>query len=289
MDIKKGLLDLYNEMQYTGQRLTQGWRFGRTSILPGGWPIMMGISFPKSGTNLLRQVLAAYARVAPLADRSFDVFAAYNAETGKASTIEDAMRFLAALRPGDIAAAHFFAWPEVAKEVCGKRYITFFIYRDPRDVVVSHVFYVTKMAPEHSHHQYYAEVLQNFDERLKTSILGRTDVHDFPDIRRRFEPYLAWLDHPEVLSLRYEDLILDRQGSLGKVYEHVARRLELPVSHDEMVSLMEKSISPEKSPTFRSGRTGEWNEHFSEDHKKLFKDVSGDLLIKLGYESGYEW
>ena len=147
----------------------------------------MGVSFPKSGTNLLRQVLAAFIRVAPFADRSFDVFAAFDAETGAASTIADALSFLAVLNPGDIAAAHFFAWPEVVERVCGSGYISYFIYRDPRDVVVSHVFYVTKMAPEHSHHQYYTEELRTFDERLRASILGRPNIdQDFPDIGKRF-------------------------------------------------------------------------------------------------------
>ena len=33
----------------------------------------------------------------------------------------------------------------------------YFILRDPRDVVVSHVHYITEMEPNHIHHRYYTE------------------------------------------------------------------------------------------------------------------------------------
>ena len=52
---------------------------------------------------------------------------------------------------------------------------------------------------------------------------------------------------------------------------------------------IESSINPTRSPTFRSGKTGEWKQHFTKEHKKIFKDVAGDLLVKLGYELNYDW
>ncbi len=290
MHIKKTIIELGFRLQYQGVRLALGRRDRRLAPPADGWPVLLGISFPKSGTNLLRQVLAAFSRVAPFADRSFDVFAAFDAETGEPRTSQDALRFLDALRPGDIAAAHFHAWSEVVERICTPRYLPFFIYRDPRDVVVSHVFYVTKMAPEHAHHLYYTEVLKTFDERLTTSILGRPDSPtNFPDIRQRFQPYLGWLDRPEVLSLRYEDFIQDCRAALEKVLSHFTRRVPLSISNERMLAWLEESIVPEKSPTFRSGKTGEWRRYFTEEHRRLFKQVSGNMLADLGYESGDAW
>jgi hypothetical protein len=49
------------------------------------------------------------------------------------------------------------------------------------------------------------------------------------------------------------------------------------------------AIQPKKSHTFRSGRTGGWVNHFSEEHKKLFKEITGDLLVRLGYEENNDW
>ncbi|MBN2146007.1 MAG: sulfotransferase domain-containing protein [Anaerolineales bacterium] len=282
--------DYLDRLQYHTQRITARLRFGNSKSPEGGGAVLMGISFPKSGTNLLRQVLAAFARVAPYADRSYDVFAVFDARTGVPNDAQAAMHFLDKLHPGDIAAAHFHAWPNVMDRVCQKPYIPFFIYRDPRDVVVSHVFYVTKMAPEHVHHRYYAEVLKTFEERLTTSILGRPEVDvDFPDIGKRFEPYIGWLERSEVLSQRFEDYILDQPKALAQVIEHYEKFLPLPVPRDQMLAAFQQSILPEKSPTFRSGKTGEWRKHFQEEHKALFKEVAGDLLIRLGYEKDLSW
>ena len=41
--------------------------------------------------------------------------------------------------------------------------------------------------------------------------------------------------------------------------------------------------------TFRKGLSGEWKNLFSKFHNDIFKDVAGDLLIKLGYEKDKGW
>jgi hypothetical protein len=177
------------------------------------------------------------------------------------------------------------------EEALKPRYLPYFMYRDPRDVVVSHVFYVTNRAQEHAHHHYYREVLTTFDERLRTSILGRPEIDiDFPDIGKRFEPYLGWLDHPEVLSQRYEDYILHRDQAIEQAVDHFLRRVDtLKVNQADLMKIVEQNIIPEKSPTFRSGKTGEWQTYFNDEHKQLFKAVAGDILIRLGYEKDNNW
>jgi Sulfotransferase domain len=274
------------EFQYQLQRRIQQGRFRQLRPPAGGWPVLLGISFPKSGTNLLRQVLAGFADDYPFADRSFEVFAAFDARTGTPRAEEDALRFLHDLRDGDIAAAHLHTWPGVLAEVGTPRYIPYFIYRDPRDVVVSHVFYVTDRSEDHVHHQYYTRELSTFEERLRTSIQGRPDSPTpFPDIRARYEPYLGWLDHPEVLCLPFESFVLDREAALGRVLDHFEARIELARPRPDMLKQLSASINPEKSPTFRSGHVGDWKQYFSEENTLLFKQVSGDLLIRLGYET----
>jgi len=253
---------------------------------------VLGLSFPKSGTNLLSQILAAFCKVAPFADRSFDVFATFSNETGEQTASQAALDFLRRRRPLDVVSAHFLDWPEVIIEVQRRRYLSFFIYRDPRDVAISHVFYVTEKATEHVHHDYYAHVLRTFDERLSTSILGRPELKDidFPDIGRRFAPYMGWIRAEGVLSLKFEELINDRQRVLGYVAGHFMERVDsLAVSREDLVKAIEESISPEKSRTFRSGKTGEWQKYFKDEHKALFKQVAGQTLVELGYERDLSW
>jgi hypothetical protein len=48
----------------------------------------------------------------------------------------------------------------------------------------------------------------------------------------------------------------------------------------------------EKSGTkshLRSGRPGEWQEYFTEEHRRLFENRNPGLLVKLGYESSTDW
>ncbi|MFL7869273.1 MAG: sulfotransferase domain-containing protein [Anaerolineales bacterium] len=274
---------------YRTEKLAQRIRFASLPAPENGWPILLGISFPKSGTHLLDQILLGFNRVAPFSRRLHSFYAEYEGESGRKRAPEQALRWLESLRPGDIASAHLFARPEVVTHVCTPAFVPYFIFRDPRDVVVSHVFYVTEMEPDHVHHAYYRS-LPDFDARLKVSILGRPDVNvEFPDIAGRFAPYLGWLDQPSVMKIHFEDLIHERAGTLNRIIDHFLARVLLQVDRELLLESLESSINPSKSPTFRSGKTGEWKKHFTEEHKQIFKGVAGELLIKLGYEKDNDW
>ncbi len=274
---------------YQTEKLAQRARFSSISSPQDGWPILLSISFPKSGTHLLDQILLGFAKVAPFSRRLHSFFAGYEGESGRKRSLTETLAWMDSLRPLDITSAHLFAWDEVISRVCTSTFIPYFIFRDPRDVVVSHVFYVTDMEAHHVHHDYYAS-LPDFDSRLKTSILGLPDSKvEFPDITGRFTPYLKWLEQPEVMTIHFEDLIQDRAATLTRLMDHFLRRVPLQASRQLILESLESSINPKKSPTFRSGKTGEWKKHFTDEHKKIFKDVAGDLLVKLGYEKNNDW
>jgi hypothetical protein len=282
MDLKSSL----RSTVYHTEKFLQRIRFGSQ---PADLPVLLGISFPKSGTHLLDQILLGFANVAPYARRLHSFYAEYEGETGVKRAPERALHWLDSLRPRDVASAHLFARPDAAARVCSPKFIPCFIFRDPRDVVVSHVFYVTEMEARHVHHAYY-QSLPDFDARLKVSILGRPDADiEFPNIAERFAPYLGWLNQPEVLTIHFEDLINDRVQTLNRILVHFLARVPLHSPRQLILDSLESSINPTKSPTFRSGKTGEWKKHFTDEHKRIFKDVAGDLLVKLGYEENNDW
>jgi hypothetical protein len=39
----------------------------------------------------------------------------------------------------------------------------------------------------------------------------------------------------------------------------------------------------------RSGKPGQWREQFGPDHVERFKALTGDLLVRLGYEADQNW
>jgi len=274
---------------YHTEKFIQRTRFSSVMVPEMGWPILLGISFPKTGTHLLDQILLGFNQVAPFSRRLHSFYAEYEGESGHKRSPEQALRWLDSLRPGDVASAHLFARDEVIKRVCSPSFVPYFIFRDPRDVVVSHVFYVTEMEAHHVHHDYYTS-LPDFDSRLKTSILGRSDSDvEFSDITARFAPYLGWLDQPFVLKIHFEELINDRAAALNRVIDHFLGRIPLQAPRQLILESLESSINPSHSPTFRSGKTGEWKKYFTQEHKKVFKDVAGDLLMRLGYEKNNNW
>jgi len=271
------------------RRLKQGLYYRRITLQ--GVPILFANSFPKSGTHLLTQVLQGFTKIGPAVDSGLPAIVMYEGYTGRPRHINEFLPELRRLRPGDIAYGHIHALPETMEQLCRDGFASFFILRDPRDVVVSHVHYVTEMEKRHILHRYYTENLTTFEDRLRASILGLAETQiPFPDIRERFEPYLGWLECPQVLSLRFEDFFSAQTQTIGRIYDHAVQRGFPPAQEREAaVQALAASIDPQRSPTFRSGKVGGWQAKFSPETKSLFKEVGGDLLIRLGYEQDLDW
>ncbi len=278
-------------------RLVRRWlrRLAAQRCFPGipmqQLPVLFGNSFPKSGTHLLTQILAGFSTLGPVVESGLPPVLTFTGETGQPRPLPAILADLARFEPGDIGYGHLHALPEIATWLCRQGVAPYFIYRDPRDVVVSHVFYVTDINNRHVHHDYYVNDLSTFEQRLEVSILGRPDFQNpFPDIRSRFEPYLPWLDRKEVLSLRYEELLADTNKELVRIFDHAVSRGFIYRGRSPVaVETLHRAIKPSESPTFRSGVSGGWKQHFRPKTIKLFKDATGDLLLRLGYEQNQNW
>lgn len=254
-------------------------------------PILFANSFPKSGTHLLTQILNGFSQFAPFVNSGLPPVLSFEGKSGKLRDPKIMAGELEQFLPGDIGYGHVHAYPELVEMLTASGKAAFFIYRDPRDVVVSHVHYVVELNSEHVHHRHYTEELNNFEDRLETSIRGLPDAEQpFPNVRKRFAPYLDWLSQKAVHSLRFEDLINAQEKSLQKIIEFVKMR---GFALDQVINLvtshLRKNIDPKQSPTFRSGKIGGWRKSFSDRHKEIFKDLAGDLLIQLGYEKDRNW
>lgn len=296
------------------RRLQQALRFGRRALQNA--PVFFANSFPKSGTHLLTQVLAGLSEIGPAVISGLPAIVTFEGYSGRQRSQDEILHDIQRLLPGDIAYGHLHANPEITAHVGGGQakypFAAYFLLRDPRDVVVSHVHYVSEMEKKHILHAHYQH-LDGFNERLKASIMGvrRNDLERksykltgsieardrvvlpeqvLPDIKSRLEPYFGWLDHANLLTLRFEDFISEREKILGKVFDHAVRLgFKCELRRSQAIKTLEKSIDPGRSPTFRSGKTGGWRSAFTVAHKDLFKEVSGDLLQRLGYEESNDW
>jgi hypothetical protein len=146
------------------------------------------------------------------------------------------------------------------------------------------------MYEDHGMHVHYKS-LPDFEERLKVAITGiEQGGLKMVSVRQRYDGVLDWLRQRHVMCVRYEDLVENRDASLAAMLDAVERTgYRLPFSREKALSVLNAAIQPGRSRTFRSGKAGGWREHFTPEHKQLFLDVSGDLLVQLGYEKNDNW
>lgn len=92
------------------------------------------------------------------------------------------------------------------------------------------------------------------------------------------------------MCIRFEDLVEKRETTLSAMLDRLEKTgFRIPVSRYDALNTLVDAIQPSKSRTFRSGKTGGWRDHFSKENKALFKEVAGDLLVRLGYEQNNDW
>jgi len=244
---------------------------------------------PKSGSHLLLQIMNGFCQVAPYAYVAADPIRTINASGGRRS-VDKVLKDLKGIQPGVIGWGYVDATPENLAYLCHPRRTNYFIYRDPRDMLVSHVFFATDMHLGHGMHNYYQK-LSDFDERLKVAIRGIDQNGLYMvNVRQRYEGVFQWLEQPDVFCIRFEALINQREQTLNLMLDHLEKTgYEIPTPRNQALEILIKTIQPKKSTTFRSGKTGEWQKYYKNEHKTLFKDIAGDLLIRLGYEDNNDW
>ena len=252
-------------------------------------PPIFGNSKPKSGSHLLLQILNGFTQIMPYKYVEADPVRTIE-KKGRRKTEAEILKELKRIPQGAIGWGYIEASPENISFLCKPDRVNYFIYRDPRDMLVSQVFFATNMNEEHGMHEYYKS-LPDFGERLKVAITGiDQDGLYMVSVKQRYASVFEWLEQPNVMCIRFEDLINKRDTTLDAMLDEVeSTGYEIPTPREKALSVLVEAIQPKKSHTFRSGKTGGWREHFTEEHKKLFKDMTGDLLLKLEYEKDNDW
>ncbi len=252
-------------------------------------PPIFGNSKPKSGSHLLLQILNGFTRILPYRYVDADPIRTITRD-GRRRTSDEVLSDLENVPKGVIGWGYLEATRDNISFLTSSGRVNYFIYRDPRDMLVSQVFFATDLYEEHGMHAYYRS-LPDFSARLKVAITGiDRDGLRMVSVKQRYEGVFQWLEQKDVMCIRFEDLINDRQAALTAMLDEVEKTgCKIPAPRPRALSVLMDAIQPKKSHTFRSGKTGGWREHFSDEDKKLFKDVAGDLLVKLGYEKDNDW
>jgi len=287
MKLQSELKHQAKEIRYSLRRAQTALRWG--SSLLSRMPVVVGNSMPKSGSHLIIQILEGLAKIGPFIDPGFPPL--NRDEENKILSADKILKKISALKSGDITYCYLPASVDYTRALSAKRCASFFVYRDPRDMIVSHVFYATDMHAGHQMHKYYNEVLTSMEERINAAING-VDQNGLKltPILQKYESYFGWLQEEKVLSLRFEDLILNRVASVKKILKQLEFHGFTPdIGEDRAIEALRNANQPSKSGTFRKGQPGNWKEHFTVGNIELFKEKTGDLLIRLGYENSHDW
>jgi len=240
----------------------------------------------KAGSHLLAQYLEGLTAITPLL-----FLDPYPLRTitpdGRRRTAEWVVREIRQLRAGEIRWGYLPARPEYVEELLRKVKVVYFLYRDPRDKVVSHILYALEIHKKHAMHRYYQD-LPGMDQRIDATIRGVPGL--VQNIRGSYESYLSWLDQPGVMAVAYEDLMEKRDLTLRRMLSHLELSgVQVRAGQAETLEVLRGAMSPRRSPTYRAGNPGNWQHYFSKANKDAFKEVAGDLLVRLGYEHDSDW
>jgi len=253
-------------------------------------PSILVNSVPKSGTHLLEQIVRGLPNRRNYGTFLSSMTSSYQfRERSEAETLSVIRSFLA----GEVIRGHLFFSPMYEISLRNREVVQYFIYRDPRDLVLSEAHYLRSMNRWHKLHPVFRE-LPSIEASISLAIRGFASGTEmglqYPDIASRFRRYYGWIESSTVCAIRFEDLIGPRRDSiLREMAEIYARRLCYDVNIESLVDHMRINIVPERSHTFRRGKKGGWREQFTPEHRELFQQVAGDLLIQLGYEAGDSW
>jgi hypothetical protein len=146
------------------------------------------------------------------------------------------------------------------------------IYRDGRDVVTSDQFFLRD----------YGGKPFDFAEGVRAW-------------RRDMEAHLSNAERGPVFACAYERLLEDGAPVVRELFEF----LDLPQDNALIDDLVKRSSfrfyagrdpgQEDRKRFYRKGIAGDWKNHFGDEEKRVFKDLAGDMLVRLGYEKDLAW
>jgi hypothetical protein len=187
--------------------------------------------------------------------------------------------------PGLVVSTHQFSWDAAWRFLAGWGRTgvpsIVYCYRDPRAQIVSMIrFLAGEFMSEHPWAQVYRPILQNLgsmDRMLSFAISDST----FP-FRNAYRENRWLLYHPNVLKLRFEDLVGEEGGgsrlSQAAAIERWAKFLNVDVPVEKLAEGLFGGTA-----TFNKGRVDSWRDVFEEHHLKAFEREFGDILVDYGY------
>jgi hypothetical protein len=152
---------------------------------------------------------------------------------------------------------------------------TTYIYRDPRDAMLSALEYGQR-ARASGHQNAFAQ-LETFDDAL-AFIQQYLDVWD------------AWINQPGTLCCRYEDLLEDYDRQMNLLLKFLPLDADHPIDDPKVQAVIEQYRPEQTRRTdqrgmhFRQGKIGRFREKFSPEEQYVVNRTFEPFLAQMGYQ-----
>ncbi len=177
-----------------------------------------------------------------------------------------------------------------------------YIVRDGRDVAVSTMYYTLKNSKKSRYYvKRFPSLFNNKVNGMKDKQLFKIFISDW--FIKSAGTKLSWANHvrqwvfnKNVICVKYEDF----HRNCSETLKFVLNRLGIVDIDMELLNMTVKKFSfvkqtgrkpgdANKKDNKRKGIIGDWKEHFNKETAFLFHQHTGNLLLKLNYETDPNW
>ncbi len=241
------------------------------------------IAIPKCGTNLLKRCLQELTGL-PFIGGASDWIMIDDKQIAQGNFI-----------------SHAIYTKENLKKLEDNKFKVIFIYRDPRDQIVSNAHFIVDghsgVWPRFKNLNVVSAM--NLWVTDTSSYLGPHKVNgwwnpaikNFGDLNDFYQKYLPWINCNLVYSTTFEKLVGKKGGGSDEEQfieiEKIIQHLNLDVPEDQIQDITKKIFG--NTYTFRTGQIGSWKKAFNNKLKEKVKKIVGDIVISLNYEENYDW
>ena len=181
---------------------------------------------------------------------------------------------------------------------------TICVIRDGRDIAVSYYHHmllgnekIPRRITEANRRKLGFKNPEDVRENLPEFIRYLNEDYTKRFNRHRWSDFIdSYLNRPDVLVVKYEDMLADTKTTLIKSLEFLGEtqidenRLQQTIEKYSFKSQSKREAGEENKQSFlRKGISGDWKNYFSPEAVRVFKEFSGDCLLKLGYEAASDW
>lgn len=233
-------------------------------------PKVLVNSIPKSGTNLLQELVLLLPRMRG------QITPVLHLDHGAELLINK----LSHIKRGQCTPGHIAYDSAVDAFIQESRVHHILIVRDFRDVIYSNIQYLEHGHKSHPHNRLFA-TLPTLDAKIQACLTGHEqfEIRAWPDL---IKDYKGWLKSKGILVIRYENLVspdvLAAEAEIHKVIDYIGLGSEIQLSE-----IRKKMFNP-KGLTFNAPGIKKWKINFNQDQIDRLNQALGEELVYFGYE-----